>query len=49
MKPNIQVYKNLQELSVAAADLFVDSGAQAIALAAFSYRFIRRKHAQASL
>jgi 6-phosphogluconolactonase len=31
MKPKIQVFKNLQELSIAAAELFVHSAAQAIA------------------
>ena len=30
MNPKIQVFKNLQELSIAAAELFVDSAAQAI-------------------
>ena len=30
MNPKIKVYKNLQELSIAAAELFVDSAAQAI-------------------
>ena len=30
MKPKIQVFKNLQELSIAAAKLFVDSATQAI-------------------
>jgi 6-phosphogluconolactonase len=30
MKPKIQVFKNLQELSIAAAELFVDSVSQAI-------------------
>ncbi len=30
MKPKIQVFKNLQELSIAAAELFVDSVAQAV-------------------
>ena len=31
MKPKIQIYKDLPALSIAAAQLFIDSAAQAIA------------------